>query len=59
MSCNRSFAASPARARCCHVILVSNEVGSGTVPESPVARAFRDLQGFLNQWVAEALGEAT
>jgi adenosylcobinamide kinase / adenosylcobinamide-phosphate guanylyltransferase len=45
-------------ARTCHVILVSNEVGSGTVPESPVARAFRDLQGFLNQWVAEVADEA-
>jgi adenosylcobinamide kinase / adenosylcobinamide-phosphate guanylyltransferase len=45
-------------ARSCHIILVSNEVGSGTVPESPVARAFRDLQGFLNQWVAEAADEA-
>ncbi|HUB83632.1 MAG TPA: bifunctional adenosylcobinamide kinase/adenosylcobinamide-phosphate guanylyltransferase [Bryobacteraceae bacterium] len=39
------------------VIVVSNEVGSGTVPESPVARAFRDLQGFANQWMAEAAGE--
>jgi adenosylcobinamide kinase/adenosylcobinamide-phosphate guanylyltransferase len=46
-----------AAARSCHIILVSNEVGSGTVPESAVARAFRDLQGFLNQWVAEAAGE--
>jgi len=45
-------------ARSCHVILVSNEVGSGTVPESPVARAFRDIQGFANQWVAEAADEA-
>ena len=45
-------------ARSCDVILVSNEVGSGTVPESPVARAFRDTQGFLNQWVAEAASEA-
>jgi adenosylcobinamide kinase/adenosylcobinamide-phosphate guanylyltransferase len=45
-------------ARACHVILVSNEVGSGTVPESPVARAFRDIQGFANQWVAEAADEA-
>jgi adenosylcobinamide kinase/adenosylcobinamide-phosphate guanylyltransferase len=46
-------------ARQCHVILVSNEVGSGTVPESPVARAFRDVQGFLNQWAAEAADEVT
>lgn len=44
-------------ARTRRVILVSNEVGSGTVPESPVARAFRDVQGFLNQWVAEAADE--
>jgi adenosylcobinamide kinase/adenosylcobinamide-phosphate guanylyltransferase len=45
-------------AHSCHVILVSNEVGSGTVPESPVARAFRDIQGFANQWVAEVADEA-
>jgi adenosylcobinamide kinase / adenosylcobinamide-phosphate guanylyltransferase len=45
-------------ARSCHVILVSNEVGSGVVPESPVARAFRDIQGFANQWAAEAADEA-
>jgi adenosylcobinamide kinase/adenosylcobinamide-phosphate guanylyltransferase len=38
----------------CDVILVSNEVGSGVVPEHPVARAFRDLQGFVNQSAAEA-----
>jgi len=43
--------------RSCRIILVSNEVGSGIVPESPVARAFRDTHGFLNQWAAEAAGE--
>jgi adenosylcobinamide kinase / adenosylcobinamide-phosphate guanylyltransferase len=36
------------------VIIVSNEVGSGIVPELPVARAFRDLQGFANQRLAQA-----
>jgi adenosylcobinamide kinase/adenosylcobinamide-phosphate guanylyltransferase len=42
----------------CHVILVSNEVGSGTVPtEHAVTRAFRDVQGLLNQWAAEAADE--
>ncbi len=44
-------------ARLCPIILVSNEVGSGTVPESAVARAFRDAQGLLNQWAAEAADE--
>lgn len=40
-----------------HVILVSNELGCGTVPEHAVTRAFRDAQGFLNQWAAEAADE--
>ncbi len=35
-----------------HVILVSNEVGSGIVPTTKVARLFRDLQGLVNQRVA-------
>jgi adenosylcobinamide kinase / adenosylcobinamide-phosphate guanylyltransferase len=37
-----------------NVIIVSNEVGYGLVPESPVARLFRDLQGWLNQDLARA-----
>ena len=37
-----------------HVISVTNEVGSGIVPESLVARQFRDLQGFVNQQLAQA-----
>jgi adenosylcobinamide kinase/adenosylcobinamide-phosphate guanylyltransferase len=40
-----------------HVILVSNELGSGTVPEAAITRAFRDAQGLLNQWAAELAGE--
>jgi adenosylcobinamide kinase/adenosylcobinamide-phosphate guanylyltransferase len=37
-----------------HVVLVSNEVGFGIVPESAVAREFRDLQGRANQVLAGA-----
>jgi adenosylcobinamide kinase/adenosylcobinamide-phosphate guanylyltransferase len=36
------------------VVIVSNDVGGGLVPERPVARAFRDLQGFANQRLAQA-----
>ena len=46
-----------ARASACHLIAVSNEVGCGIVPENAVARAFRDLQGFVNQAVARAADE--
>ena len=38
------------------VVLVSNEVGSGVVPEYPSGRLFRDLLGELNQRVA-AVGD--
>lgn len=38
----------------CPVILVSNEVGAGIVPENLLARRFRDLTGWCNQRVASA-----
>ena len=46
-----------AASRHCHVILVSNELGCGTVPDAGVTRAFRDTQGLLNQWAAAAADE--
>ena len=36
----------------CDLILVTNEVGSGSVPENPMARRFRDMAGRTNQQVA-------
>lgn len=38
------------------IVLVSNEVGWGIVPDNRLARAFRDAQGRLNQRMAEVCG---
>jgi adenosylcobinamide kinase/adenosylcobinamide-phosphate guanylyltransferase len=43
-------------ARRAPLFLVSNEVGLGLVPETPLGRAFRDEAGRLNQAVAAAAG---
>ncbi len=39
------------------LVLVSNEVGMGIVPENALARSFRDLAGQANQVLAEAADE--
>ena len=36
----------------CPIVLVSNEVGTGIVPENRLARQFRDITGWVNQAVA-------
>lgn len=41
------------------LILVSNEVGGGIVPDNPLARQFRDLAGFANQRVAAVCPSVT
>jgi adenosylcobinamide kinase/adenosylcobinamide-phosphate guanylyltransferase len=45
------------RARRAHVVLVSNEVGMGLVPETPLGRAFRDLAGSAHQRLAAIADE--
>jgi len=39
------------------IIIVSNEVGMGIVPDNKLARDYRDQLGFLNQRVAERADE--
>jgi adenosylcobinamide kinase/adenosylcobinamide-phosphate guanylyltransferase len=41
----------------CPVILVSNEVGSGIVPASALARRYRDAVGWMNQAMASAANQ--
>jgi adenosylcobinamide kinase/adenosylcobinamide-phosphate guanylyltransferase len=41
------------------LVLVSNEVGSGIVPENALARTFRDLAGRANQQAAAACAGVT
>ncbi|WP_089612696.1 bifunctional adenosylcobinamide kinase/adenosylcobinamide-phosphate guanylyltransferase [Dehalobacterium formicoaceticum] len=39
------------------VVMVTNELGSGIVPEYPVARIFRDIAGRVNQYLASQADE--
>lgn len=40
-----------------HIIIVSNEVGLGIVPNNKLARDFRDIAGKVNQLVAKTADE--
>jgi adenosylcobinamide kinase/adenosylcobinamide-phosphate guanylyltransferase len=39
------------------VVLVTNEIGSGPVPENAITRAFRDIAGRINQRIAADCNE--
>lgn len=41
------------------LVIVSNEVGSGIVPENALARRYRDLAGTVNQRLAKACASVT
>lgn len=43
--------------RAADTLIVTNEVGTGIVPDNPAARLFRDEQGWLNQAAAAACDE--
>ena len=51
-----ALAAALARAPC-HVVLVTNEVGMGLHPETPLGRTFRDLAGRTHQRLAAVADE--
>ena len=38
-------------------IFVTNEIGSGGVSSSPVQRRFTDLEGWMNQYIAQKADE--
>ena len=40
------------------VVLVTNEVGLGIVPDNALARSYRDAAGFMNQAIAAVADEA-
>ncbi|HYE99011.1 MAG TPA: bifunctional adenosylcobinamide kinase/adenosylcobinamide-phosphate guanylyltransferase [Planctomycetota bacterium] len=41
----------------CHVVVVTNEVGLGLVPETPLGRTFRDVAGRAHQTLARLADE--
>ena len=40
-----------------NLVMVTNEVGLGLVPESKLSRIFRDIAGFVNQYIASLSDE--
>ncbi|MDA3929742.1 MAG: bifunctional adenosylcobinamide kinase/adenosylcobinamide-phosphate guanylyltransferase [Prolixibacteraceae bacterium] len=40
-----------------NLIVVSNEIGMGVIPENKLARKFADLQGWMNQHIAKSANE--
>lgn len=42
----------------CTIIVVSNEIGMGVVASEASTRAFVDMQGWMNQFIAERADEA-
>lgn len=49
--------AEAAAASVTEVILITNEVGCGIVPENELARRFRDEAGWMNQLIASSSGQ--
>ena len=45
------------RAKCRHIIFVTNEIGLGGVAENAMQRLFTDLQGYINQHIAAMASE--
>lgn len=45
------------RQQCCPVVLVTNELGHGIVPDNALARRFRDQHGWMNQVVGDIADE--
>ncbi len=43
----------------CSLLIISNEIGMGGHAESALARKFADLQGWVNQFIADKADEVT
>ncbi len=42
----------------CDIVIVTNEVGMGIIPDNKLARSYRDFAGFVNQKLAKLSNEA-